>query len=69
VLLGIARVVEPRHIAIGGLMSTKKSKPAVTNLPEKKVDTKDAAAVKGGATRLGKLASNHNQSLRSTASR
>jgi hypothetical protein len=45
-------------------MPSKKSKPAITNLPEKPVDTRDASVVKGGRTRLDKLASNHNQTLR-----
>ena len=45
-------------------MPPKKSKPAVTNLPEKPVGTKDASAVKGGRIKEGRLATNHNQTLR-----
>ena len=50
-------------------MPTKKSKPAITSLPGKPVNTKDASAVKGGRTRLDKLASNHNQTLRRRSAR
>jgi len=36
-------------------MPPKKSKPAVTNLPEKPVTGKDASSVKGGRIKLRNL--------------
>jgi len=54
-------------------MPPKKSKPAITNLPEKPVNAKDASSVKGGLVRgqdrPGKLAANHNQTLRRRSAR
>jgi hypothetical protein len=54
-------------------MPTKKSKPAITSLPEKPVNAEDASSVKGGLVRRedrpGKLAANHNQTLRRRCAR
>jgi hypothetical protein len=44
-------------------MPSKKTKTAITSLPEKPVPAKDASSVKGGRTRDGRLATNHNQTL------
>lgn len=43
-------------------MAPKKRK--LKTLPKKSVGTKQAAAVKGGARKLERLAANHNQTLR-----
>jgi hypothetical protein len=39
-------------------------KSALKSLPKKAVNSKKAAAVKGGARKRDRLAANHNQSLR-----
>jgi len=45
-------------------MPSRKSKPAITSLPEKPVNAKESSSVKGGRAGNGRIATNHNQTLR-----